>query len=296
VPHPLLTAMGGRVRELRQRRAWTLKALAEASGLSLRFLAQIEAGTANVSVLKLIELADALGTTPVALLSARRPPTPIVTLLGLRGAGKTTIGRRLARRLRVPFVELDRRVEELAGLSLAEVFAVHGEEYYRRLERETLERVLAEERPLVLAAGGGVVTSPEAYDMLRRRTVTVWLRAAPEALWGRVLQQGDRRPMVDHPEAMAELRRLLSSREALYAQATHAVETSRLGVDGTVLAVERLVTAGVSRAGRGAMAPPAPPAGRTPARAESPATTAARSRTAAAAASGRRPARGRRSR
>src|SRR5688572_6537734 len=167
----LLATVGERVRDLRARRGLTLRALAQASGLSIRFLGQIEAGRGNISILKLAELAAALSTTPAALLSARRAAPPLICLLGLRGAGKTTIGRRLARRLRVPFVELDRRVEELAGLSLAEMFALHGEEYYRRLERDTLERVLSEDRPLVLAAAGGIVTSAEAYDALLRRAL-----------------------------------------------------------------------------------------------------------------------------
>jgi len=164
----------------------------------------------------------------------------VIALLGLRGAGKSTVGRRLARRLRVPFVELDRRVEEAAGMSLGELFALHGEAYYRRLEREALQRVLADRRPLVLATGGGLPASPETYALLREHALAVWLRAAPEDHWNRVVQQGDRRPMADHPEAMAELRRLLSSREPLYAQAAATVDTSRLGVDGAVEAVTRL--------------------------------------------------------
>jgi XRE family transcriptional regulator, aerobic/anaerobic benzoate catabolism transcriptional regulator len=239
----LLASLGDRVRELRTRRAWTLRDLARASGLSLRFVSQVEAGLGNISVLKLAELAHALGTTPASLLSARRAAAPIVCLLGLRGAGKTTIGRRLAHKRRVPFVELDRRIEELAGLALPEMFALHGEEYYRRLERETLERVLAEDRPLVMAAAGGIVASPETYDMLLRRTVTIWLRATAEDHWNRVLQQGDRRAMAERPDAMAELRRLLISREPSYARATHTVDTSNLGIDGAVRAIERLLAA-----------------------------------------------------
>jgi XRE family aerobic/anaerobic benzoate catabolism transcriptional regulator len=140
-------------------------------------------------------------------------------------------------------VELDRLIEEAAGLSLGEIFALHGEDYYRRLEKETLERVLGEGRSLVLATGGGLVTSKETFAMLRRRALTVWLRARPEDHWNRVVRQGDRRPMAEHPEAMAELRRLLSGRERLYAEAGHTVDTSKLGIAGAVRAIEKVVVA-----------------------------------------------------
>lgn len=231
------------MRQLRTERNWTLRELSGRSGLSPRFLVQVESGEGNISVRNLAGLAQALGTTPAALLSGPggEAALPVIALLGLRGAGKTTIGRRLARRLRVPFVELDRRVEEAAGLTLSEIFALHGEDYYRRLERETLEQILAEGRPLVLATGGGIVASTETYALLRRRTLTVWLRAKPEDHWNRVVQQGDRRPMADHRQAMAELRRLLAAREPLYAEAGHTVETSGVSVDEVAEAVEGVV-------------------------------------------------------
>jgi len=238
---PLLAELGRRVRERRSDRALTLRELARRSGLSSRFLVKVEAGLGNISVRNLAALARSLETTPAALLSMTRgpAPAPVVALLGLRGAGKATIGRRLARRLRVPFVELDRRIEEAAELSLGEIFAVHGDEYYRRLEREALAGVLAEGRPLVLATGGGIVTSSEAWALLRGRARTVWLRARPADHWNRVLQQGDRRPIEARPQAMAELRRVLAAREPLYAQAHLAVNTSRLGIEGSVRSIRQ---------------------------------------------------------
>jgi XRE family transcriptional regulator, aerobic/anaerobic benzoate catabolism transcriptional regulator len=236
----MVAELGRKVRALRTEQGFSLKELARRSDLSPRFLLLVEAGSANISVRKLAGVARALGTTPAALLAGAggEAELPIVALLGLRGAGKSTIGRRLARRLRLPFVELDRRVAEASGLALDEIFALHGEDYYRRLEREALERVLAEGRPVVLATGGGLPASPETYALLRRRALTVWLKAEPEDHWNRVVQQGDRRPMADHPQAMAELRRLLAAREPLYAEAAVTVDTSRLGLEGTVRAVQ----------------------------------------------------------
>ncbi len=244
-PERLLEGLGRRCRALRTERGWTLKDLAARSGLSPRFLVQVEGGEGNISVRNLTFLARSLGTTPAALLAepGDEAARPVIALLGLRGAGKTTIGRRLARRLRVPFIELDRRIEEAAGLSLSEVFSLHGEAYYRRLEKDVLEQVLAAGRPVVLATGGGIVTAPDTYALLRRQALTVWLRAEAEDYWNRVVQQGDRRPLDQHPEARAEFKRLLATREPLYAQATHVVDTSRLDVDEAAQAIAGVVTA-----------------------------------------------------
>ena len=235
----LLATLGRRARAHRLARGLTLREVAERSGVSPRFLVQLEAGTGNISVRRLADVAAALGTTASALLAPGDTARPsIIALLGLRGAGKTTIGKRLARRRRLPFVELDRRIERAADLSLGEIFALHGEEYYRRLERDVLQQVLAEGKPIVLATGGGLVASPETFALLRRSATTVWLRATPEDHWNRVVRQGDRRPMADHPQAMADLRSLLATREPLYAQADHTVDTSTASVEQVVDAVD----------------------------------------------------------
>jgi XRE family aerobic/anaerobic benzoate catabolism transcriptional regulator len=231
----ILIGLGRRARARRVEHGWTIREVAEKSGVSPRFLVQLEGGRGNISVRRLADVARALETTAAALLTESEAAVePVVALLGLRGAGKTTIGRRLARRLRVSFVELDRRIEEAADLSLAEIFSLHGEDYYRRLERDALESLLEERRPMVVATGGGIVTSPETFALLRRAARTVWLRARPEDHWNRVVRQGDRRPMADHPQAMADLRTLLASREPLYAAASHTIDTSSRSVDDVV--------------------------------------------------------------
>jgi len=231
----ILELVGQHVRAARAARHWTIRELAERSGVSVRFLVQLESGRGNISVKRLADLAGAFKIPTAELLHDDYPGAPrIVALLGLRGAGKTTIGKQLARRLHVRFVELDRQIEKAADMSLAELFSLYGEDYYRRLERDTLAEVLAEKRPMVLATGGGIVESPDTYALLKKSAVTVWLRAEPEDHWNRVVRQGDRRPMADHPQAMADLRALLAARDPLYASADHTVETSGRAV-GAIL-------------------------------------------------------------
>ncbi len=257
---PILERLAGRVRARRQDLALTLRELGEQAGVSERFLVLLEGGRANVSVTKLSDIARALGTSAADLLSDRpfEPSAPpslvdgsgkrVVALLGLRGAGKTTVGLTAARRLGLSFVELDERVAERAGVSLAQIFELHGLAYYRRLTREELERLLAAGEPAIVATGGGVVADHATFDLLRRRAVTVWLKAKPQDHWSRVVAQGDARPMADRSGAMNELRALLRARRALYERADHVVDTSALGLDRAVDRVVRLAREATAKA------------------------------------------------
>lgn len=238
-PDQLLESLGRRVRQRRLRDSLTLRELSRRAGLSSRFLMDVEAGRGNISVRKLAAVASALGAELTDLLAsgATDHSRPMVALLGLRGAGKTSVGRRLARRLKVPFLELDTVIAQRAGMALGEVFSLYGEDYYRRLEREALTDLLGAAEPGVIAVGGGLVTSPDTFALLRRHAVTVWLRARPVDYWNRVMTQGDQRPMKEHPQARDALRDIIARREPLYRQADLTVDTTSLTVGQTVAAV-----------------------------------------------------------
>jgi XRE family aerobic/anaerobic benzoate catabolism transcriptional regulator len=244
---PLLEQLGARVRARRLDLSLTLRELADRSEVSERFLVSLEGGRANVSVARLADIARALGTSASELLSEEAagaptegPKRPLVALLGLRGAGKTSIGEQAGMRLGVPFIELDGRIAERAGMSLAEIFELHGGEYYRRLEREELDRLLQAGAPGIVATGGGLVTDHAAFARLREASVTIWLKATAEDHWNRVVAQGDIRPMANRTDAMNELRGLLRARRALYEAADHVVDTSALGFSKSVDRVVKL--------------------------------------------------------
>lgn len=251
----LLALLAARVRALRTARGWTQEELSARSGVSLRYLADLERGDANISVLRLAEVAGALevslarlfggggpvhdtwdelaalsGDVQAAALRAARAPRK-VALVGLRGAGKSAVGARLARLLGVPFVEVDDAVEDTAGLHLGEIFEFHGAGRYRELERQVLDRLLAVPGGAVLATGGSVVTDGESWERLRNRSRTVWLRASPDSHLSRVEAQGDFRPMRGREDALAELKAILAAREPLYAQAELHVDTEAADVE-----------------------------------------------------------------
>jgi XRE family aerobic/anaerobic benzoate catabolism transcriptional regulator len=226
-PALFLVQLGRQLRERRKLRGLSQEQLGELSGLSTRYISQIEGGRGNLSILRLLELTRALG---VPLHEALQPDKwhPIVALIGLRGAGKSTVGRDLARRLDRPFAELDGLIEDEVGLGLAEIFAIHGESYYRRLEREVLTRFVLGGTPAVLATGGSLVTDRTTFDLLKKSAVTVWLRARPELHLERVSAQGDRRPMAGRADPLTDLRSLLREREPVYSEADITIDTTHL--------------------------------------------------------------------
>ena len=221
-----LSLLGDRVRAWRNEHGMTRKALSAACGVSERYLAQLEAGEGNISVLLLRKVARAMGVPVESLVREERPAEKCIALLGLRGAGKSTLGEKLAQSLDIPFVELDKEVEREAGAELGEVFAMYGQDAFRRFERRALERVLAQHERAVIATGGSLVTDAGTYKLLRDRCTCVWLKASPEEHMARVIAQGDMRPFKGRSAALDEIRQLLADRERLYSRAELVLDTS----------------------------------------------------------------------
>jgi XRE family aerobic/anaerobic benzoate catabolism transcriptional regulator len=223
---------------------WTLRDIADRSGVSSRFLSDLEAGRGNISVARLADVAQALDVTLVSLFPSEEKRKPVVSLVGLRGAGKSTIGKALAKRMGTSFLELDALIEKQANLSLAELFSLHGEGYYKRLAYDILLKLLPQNKPMVIATGGSIVTDPETWQLLKRRTHTVWIKATPEDHWKRVLGQGDTRPMANRTSAMAELRAILAQRSPVYAEAALTIDTSATRVSEAVRTIAAAVRNG----------------------------------------------------
>jgi XRE family aerobic/anaerobic benzoate catabolism transcriptional regulator len=221
-----LSLLGDRVRAWRNEHGMTRKALSAACGVSERYLAQLEAGEGNISVLLLRKVARAMGVPVESLVREEQMAAKPIALLGLRGAGKSSLGSRLADMLKLPFVELDREVEKEAGAELGEVFAMYGQDAFRRFERRALERVLAQHEQAVIATGGSLVTDPGTYKLLLERCVCIWLKASPEEHMARVIAQGDMRPFKGRSAALDEIKRLLEDRNRLYSRADAIVDTS----------------------------------------------------------------------
>ena len=231
-----LSRLGERVRAWRIESGTTRKALAAASAVSERYLAQLEAGQGNISVLLLRRVARAMGVAVESLVKEddAAPQRERIALIGLRGAGKSTLGAKLAQLLHMPFVELDREVEQEAGAKLGEVFAMYGQDAYRRFERRALERVLQQHERAIIAAGGSLVTDPANFELLLERCFCVWLKASPEDHMARVIAQGDMRPFKGRSAALDEIRKLLAERDTLYARAAAAIETTGKTVKQTL--------------------------------------------------------------
>ena len=273
-----LLALGKRLRGIRERRGMARRMLARDAGVSERYLAQLESGEGNVSIMLLRRIALALGVSQTTLLDTenlsaehelirrflQRLPekrleevmfrlrrdfgfdevarTKRIALIGLRGAGKSTLGGRLAKELHLPFVELDNEIEREAGISLSEVFMLYGQSGYRRIERRCLERTIQAHERAVISAGGGIVSEPGTYELLLSSCFAVWLKAAPEEHMARVAAQGDFRPMQGNEEAMEDLRRILAAREPLYGKADIVVDTSSQAVEESFAILRQAVT------------------------------------------------------
>ena len=265
-----LLFLGKRVRQLRNRRGMTRKMVAEEADVSERHLAQLEAGEGNVSIVLLRRIAGALDVSLAELFAPeveepaekqmiqrfleRLPNHRLedvvfrlmrdfspgekvrrkrIALIGLRGAGKSTLGSKLAFDMRVPFIELDGEIEKHTGMPLGEIFSLYGQSGYRAIEKRTLKRVLDENERAVVSVGGGVVSEKETFDYLLSHCYTIWVKAQPEEHMSRVLEQGDFRAMAGNDQAMEDLRRILEAREPLYRKADMQLDTSGSSVEAS---------------------------------------------------------------
>ena len=271
-----LLRLGQRVRQIRAQRGMSRRLLAETADVSERYLAQLETGKGNISVLLLRQIAGAMGVRIDALvdleidlpdgyeairdrlrsmsdedlqrisaqlfgdITAKRHKQKRVAFLGLRGAGKTTIGKQIAKQLDLPFVELADVIEDIAGMSLNEIFSLGGQSSYRKFEQQAIDKMLTEIDQGVLAVGGSVVAETTTFEKLLSACTTVWLQASPEEHMQRVLAQGDNRPMAGNRRAMDELRRILIEREPLYRRADYVVDTHAKSVQQTCAEVVAL--------------------------------------------------------
>jgi XRE family transcriptional regulator, aerobic/anaerobic benzoate catabolism transcriptional regulator len=238
-----LKAIGERARAARDAAGLTRNALAANSGISLRYLALLEAGEGNLSILMVRRLCAALGLAIEGLLAPLdRSRRAHIALVGLRGAGKSTLGRRLAQQLALPFIELDKEVERALGSSLANVFSLYGESTFRQAEFKALQSVLERLPKAVIATGGSIVEEANTYAYLREHCFTVWLSATPADHMQRVVDQGDMRPIKGRENAMQELENILKVREKSYRLADSRIDTSAHTIDETLL----LLTASVN--------------------------------------------------
>jgi XRE family transcriptional regulator, aerobic/anaerobic benzoate catabolism transcriptional regulator len=270
--HPLLVSMSVRLRACRAEKGLTRKQLAHLAGLSERHLANLETGVGNVSVLVLLQVANALETSMAQLLGdfttatrewsmlrnmlehadeatlrkirhlsapvlgpagVRIPQNKRIALIGLRGAGKSSLGQLLATELGFGFVELSREIERLAGGPIAEIQALYGANAYRRYERRAIDQVIRQHNEVVIAIPGGLVMDSATFNEVLGACTTIWLQADPEDHMRRVVTQGDMRPMASSKEAMADLRAILTAREPLYAKADFRLNTSAQSLEAT---------------------------------------------------------------
>lgn len=266
-----LAALGERVRALRARRGLTRKTLAAAAEVSERHLANLEYGTGNASILILLQVANSLQCSLSELIGDVTTSNPewlmireqlidadeatlrrvrlsigeilgpgkgqsskhIIALVGLRGAGKSTLGQRLAEDLGFPFVELSRDIEKLAGCSVNEIQALYGMNAYRRYERRALDALIHAQQPVIIGTPGGMVSDAATFNLLLSSCTTVWLKAEPEDHMQRVIAQGDMRPMATSKEAMDDLRQILKGRAAFYSKSDITINTSAQGLEPT---------------------------------------------------------------